>query len=71
MPLVKVIRKGITPSVRKVPTSTCAVMMAMSLDRVGKEAASENEEPTKVEDVQDAFKKFQPGLKFKGSAMPS
>ena len=68
MPLVKVIRKGVTPAVRKVPTSTCAVMMPMSLDRVGKEAASENEEPTKVEDLQDAFKKFQPGLKFKGRA---
>lgn len=68
MPLVKVIRKGVTPSVRKVPTSTCAVMMPMSLDRVAKEAASENEEPTKVEDLQDAFKKFQPGLSFKGNA---
>lgn len=68
MPLIKVIRKGVTPSVRKVPTSTCAVVMPMSLDRVGKEAASENEEPTKVEDLQDAFKKFQPGLKFKGNA---
>lgn len=70
MPLVKVIRKGITPSVRKVPTSTCAVMMAMSLDRVGKEAASENEELTKVEDLNDAFAKFQPKLNFKGYAGP-
>ena len=70
MPLVKVIRKGVTPSVRKVPTSTAAVMMPMNLDRVGKEAASENEEPTKVEDVQDAFKKFNPKLDFKGNAGP-
>ncbi len=70
MPLVEVKRKGITPTVRKVPTSTCAVVMPMSLERVGKEATSENEEPTKVEDVQDAFKKFQPGLKFKGAAGP-
>ncbi|HUA83769.1 MAG TPA: hypothetical protein VMB85_07910 [Bryobacteraceae bacterium] len=68
MPLVKVIRKGITPSVRKVPTSTCAVMMPMTLDRVGKEAASENEELTKVEDLNDAFAKFQPKLNFKGYA---
>lgn len=68
MPLIKVIRKGVTPAVRKVPTSTAAVVMPMSLDRVGKEAASENEEPTKVEDVQDAFKKFRPGLNFKGYA---
>lgn len=70
MPLVKVIRKGVTPAVRKVPTSTCSVMMPMTLDRVGKEAASENEEPTKVEDVHDAFKKFAPSLKFKGNAGP-
>jgi len=70
MPLINVVRKGVTPAVRKVPTSTCAVMMPMSLDRVNKEAASENEEPTKVEDVQDAFKKFQPSLNFKGNAGP-
>ena len=70
MPLVKVIRKGITPAVRKVPTSTCAVMMPMNLDRVGKEAASENEALTKVEDVNDAFAKFQPKLGFKGYAGP-
>jgi predicted component of type VI protein secretion system len=68
MPLVKVIRKGVTPSIRKVPTSTAAVMMPMTLDRVGKEAASENEEPTKVEDVTDAFNKFKPTLEFKGNA---
>ncbi len=70
MPLVKVIRKGITPAVRKVPTSTCAAMMPMTLDRVGKEAASENEELTKVEDLNDAFAKFQPKLNFKGFAGP-
>jgi len=70
MPLVKVIRKGVTPSVRKVPTSTAAVMLPMTLGRVGKEAASENEELTKVEDVNDAFAKFKPELNFKGSAGP-
>ena len=70
MPLVKVIRKGITPAVRKVPTSTCAVLMPTTLDRVGKEVASETEEPTKVEDVNDAFAKFQPKLNFKGYAGP-
>jgi len=68
MPLIKVIRKGVTPAVRKVPTSTCAVMMPMTLDRVGKEATSENEELTKVEDPNDAFAKFQPALNFKGHA---
>ena len=70
MPLIRVERKGITAAVRKVPTSTCTVVMPMSLDRVGREAATENEEPTKVEDVADAFKKFQPSLKFRGYAGP-
>lgn len=70
MPLVKVIRKGITPSVRKVPTSTAAVVLPMTLNRVGKEAASENEDLPRVEDVNDAFAKFNPELKFRGSAGP-
>jgi predicted component of type VI protein secretion system len=70
MPLVKVIRKGVTPSVRKVPTSTCAAIMPMSLNRVGQEVASENEEPTKIESAQDAFDKFKPTLGFKGYAGP-
>jgi predicted component of type VI protein secretion system len=42
----------------------------MNLERVGKEAVSENEEPTKVEDLQDAFRKFQPALNFKGYVGP-
>ncbi len=70
MPLVKVIRKGVTPAVRKVPTSTCAAIMPMTLNRVGQEVASENEEPTKIESAQDAFEKFQPSLNFKGYAGP-
>lgn len=68
MPLVKVIRKGITPSVRKVPTSTAAAIMPMTLDRVGKEVNSEGEQPVKVESVQDAFAKFRPKISFKGTA---
>jgi type VI secretion system protein ImpB len=68
MPLINVKRTGVRPSVRKVPTSTCAVVMPMTLDRVVKELASENEEPTEVESVTDAFSKFHPQLKFKGRA---
>jgi type VI secretion system protein ImpB len=68
MPLVKVIRKGVTPAVRKVPTSTCAVVMPMTLDRVGKEVKSDNEQPTRTDNVADAFEKFQPKLQFKGRA---
>lgn len=68
MPLVKVIRKGVTPSVRKVPTSTAAVMMPMTLDRVGFDVESENEAPTLVESVEDAFQQFEPKLAFRGHA---
>ena len=68
MPLVKVIRKGVTPAIRKVPTSTTAAVMPMTLDRVGKEVASESEDATKVESAQDAFEKFKPALDFKARA---
>lgn len=68
MPLVKVVRKGVTPAVRKVPTSTAAAMLPMTLNRVGGEAATENEDLTKVEDLGDAFRKFNPKINFRGHA---
>ena len=68
MPLVKVIRKGVTPHIRKVPTSTAAVMLPVTIDRVGAEVGSETEEPTKVEDLRDAFDKFKPNVHFVGRA---
>lgn len=70
MPLIKVVRKGVTPAVRKVPTSTAAAMLPMTLNRVGGEAASETEELVKVEDLNDAFRKFEPKLKFQDYAGP-
>jgi type VI secretion system protein ImpB len=70
MPLVKVIRKGVTPSVRKVPTSTAALMLPMSIDRVGAEASSDREDLSKVEDLNDSFRKFEPKLNFRGNAGP-
>lgn len=70
MPLVKVVRKGVTPTVRKVPTSTAAAMLPMTMGRIGAEAASETEELTKVEDLGDAFRKFEPKLNFTGNAGP-
>ncbi len=70
MPLVKVVRKGVTPAVRKVPTSTAAAMMPMTLERVGAEAASETEDLAKVEDLTDAFRKFEPKIDFSGYAGP-
>lgn len=68
MPLVKVVRKPVTAAVRKVPTSTCAVVMPMTIDRVGKEVRSDDEQPTQVDSVSDAFEKFKPQLHFKGAA---
>src|SRR5215813_13513268 len=68
MPLIKVIRKGVTPHVRKVPTSTCATVLPMTLEMAGREVASENEEPVTVESLQDAFNKFQPAVNFTGFA---
>lgn len=70
MPLVKVVRKGVTAAIRKVPTSTAAAMLPMTLDRVGAEAGSETEDLKKVEDLSDAFRQFQPRLKFQGYAGP-
>jgi predicted component of type VI protein secretion system len=40
------------------------MMLPMTPERIGAEAASENEEPVKVEDLNDAFRKFQPKFKF-------
>jgi type VI secretion system protein ImpB len=68
MPVVKVIRPQIIPSVRKVPTSTCATVMPMTLERAGKEAVSDNEEAMHVQSIQEAFDKFTPKLDFRGTA---
>jgi predicted component of type VI protein secretion system len=40
----------------------------MTLDRVGKDLESEDEQGVEVESADDAFKKFKPQLKFKGYA---
>jgi predicted component of type VI protein secretion system len=68
MPIIEVKRQSVRPAVRKVPTSTCAVAMPMTLERVGREAHSENEEPEMVESLQHAFEKFNPQMKFTGTA---
>ncbi len=68
MPIIEVKRQSIRPAVRKVPTSTCAVTMPMTLERVGREVRSETEEPTLVESLQNAFDTFQPKLSFHGVA---
>jgi predicted component of type VI protein secretion system len=45
-------------------------MLPMTLNRVGGEAASESEELVKVEDLNDAFRKFEPKLNFQDYAGP-
>ena len=68
MPLVKVIRKGVTAAIRKVPTATCAALLPMTTDRVGKELQDDKEQPIKVESANDAFAKFKPQFSFTGYA---
>jgi len=66
MPIIEVKRQNVRPAVRKVPTSTCAVTMPMTRERVNREVRSETEEPTMVESLQDAFTKFKPQIRFSG-----
>jgi type VI secretion system protein ImpB len=68
MPIIEVKRQGVRPAVRKVPTSTCAVTMPMTIEQLGREVRSENEEPEMVESLPHAFEKFRPQMKFKGRA---
>ena len=64
MPVVKVTRAGVRQAPRQVPTETTATIMPMTVDRVGQEAA-EDEQPTKVSSVAEAFEKYKPALDFK------
>jgi hypothetical protein len=64
MPVVKVTRAGVRAAPREVPTETTATVMPMTLDRVGEECP-EDEGPTKVSSVAEAFEKFAPKLDFK------
>lgn len=68
MPIIEVKRQSVRPAVRKVPTSTCAVTMPMTLDQVGRETHSDIEEPEMVESLQHAFETFNPQMKFRGTA---
>ena len=64
MPVVKVTRAGVRAAPREVPTDTTSAIMPMTFDRVGQEAP-EDERPTRVSSVADAFKEFKPKLDFK------
>jgi len=64
MPKIEVIRKGITPAVRPVPTDTTLTVLPMTLDRVGRELADEDEQALRVDSPEDAFEKFKPSIHF-------
>jgi type VI secretion system protein ImpB len=64
MPRIEVIRKGITPAIRPVPTDTTLAILAMTLDRIGKEVEDEDEQPVRIDSVHDAFEKFKPSIRF-------
>jgi type VI secretion system protein ImpB len=64
MPEIKVIRKGITPAVRDVPTDTTLAVLPVTFDQVGKEVADENEEPKRIDSVKAAFEEFKPARRF-------
>lgn len=68
MPKIEVIRKGITPAVRPVPTDTTLAILPMTLNRVGKEVADEDEEPVRIDSVNEAFEKFKPSIRFETTA---
>jgi predicted component of type VI protein secretion system len=68
MPKIQVIRKGVTPAARPVPTDTTAAVLPMTLNRVSKEVEDEDEAPVSVDSVNDAFAKFQPSIHFETNA---
>lgn len=63
MPVVKVTRQGVRAAPREVPTDTTLTVLPMTVDRVGNEA-EEDELPTRVSSVAEAFDAFKPGLTF-------
>jgi hypothetical protein len=64
MPVTNVKRTGVRSAPREIPTETTVTIMPMTMDRVGQEAA-EDEGPTKVSSLAEAFEKFQPKLDFR------
>src|SRR5262245_21201750 len=68
MPKIEVIRKGITPAVRPVPTDTTLAVVPVTLERMGREVETEDEEAVRVDSVNDAFAKFKPSIHFETQA---
>jgi type VI secretion system protein ImpB len=68
MPKIEVIRKGITPAVRPVPTDTTLAVIPVTIERMGREVVDEDEQPVRVDSVDDAFQKFKPSIHFETQA---
>lgn len=66
MPVTRIKRQGVRMAPKEVPTETTTAILPMTLDRVGQECA-EDEGPTKVSNLQEAFDRFQPNLDFKAT----
>ncbi len=64
MPVTNVKRTGVRMAPREVPTETTLSILPMTMDRVGQEAP-EDETPTKVSSLAEAFEKFKPAFEFK------
>ncbi len=67
MPVVRVTRAGVRPAPREVPTDTTLTVLPMTFDRVGQEA-DEDEAPTRVSSLKEAFEQFAPSLDFRTAA---
>ena len=65
MPEFNVKYQAITPHVKELPTSTALLLQPMTLEEIGKELESDTDGPVKVDDLQHAFKVFEPKVHFK------
>ncbi len=64
MPVTKITRTGVRAAPREVPTETTLSILPMTMNRVGQEAP-EDEGPTKVSSLAEAFQAFKPKYDFK------
>ncbi len=64
MPVTNIKRTGVRSAPREIPTETTLTILPMTMDRIGQEAP-EDEGPTKVSSLAEAFEKFAPKLNFR------
>lgn len=64
MPVTNIKRTGVRSAAREIPTETTLTILPMTMDRIGQEAP-EDEGPTKVSSLAEAFEKFAPKLDFR------